>query len=121
MNLLGSRSLSSILGLLLNVMLIGVCVIIVLLAVALPLALMGGPTNVTIQLPASFTINPSAYQLTVPRNPNVTAEIQSSTRSNVIIHGGSRTLAVLTILVLLPATVVAAIVLFRLRRIFRRL
>ena len=121
MNLLGSRSLSSILGAVVGILFLGACAIVLSLIVLLPITLMGGARNFTLSLPASFTINPSAYELAVARNPNVTAEIRGGTRSDVMIRGGSRTMAALTILVLIPTAVVAAIVLYRLRRIFRRL
>src|SRR5262245_54533198 len=121
MKLLGSRSLSSLLAVFVNALFVGACALGLLLLGLLPVALVGGTGNVTTGLPAAFTIDPSSYQLAVPQDPKVTAELQGAIYGTVLVRGGRKAMAVLTILVLLPTAAVAAVVLFRLRRIFRRL
>jgi len=122
MKVLGRRSLSSVLGATVSVLFFGACAASVLLIALLTFIVFKGTgRNVTLSLPASFTIATSAYQLMIPRNQNVTAEIASRARGNVVFRGGGKTIGVLTTLLGLSMTAIAVIVLFRLRRIFRRL
>ena len=122
MKLLGRRSLSSVLGAIVNVLFFGACALgVFLLALLAVVAWKGTGRNITLTLPVSFTIERAAYQLTAPRDENIRPEIAPGSQGNVIVHGGGKTIGELTILLGLSMTVGAAIVLFRFRRIFRRL
>jgi hypothetical protein len=122
MKLLGRRSLSSVLGAIVNVLFFGACAVgVFLIALLAIVAWKGTGRNITLTLPVSFSIARSAYQLTAPSNESVRPEIAPGSQGNVIVHGGGKAIAVLTILLGLAMMAGAAIVLFRFRRIFQRL
>ena len=73
MNLLGRRSLSSVLKTLLDVGFYLSWVVGVILLVVFALLLFTGGGNRTIQLPVTFDLSPSAYQLESWVGPDVTA------------------------------------------------
>jgi hypothetical protein len=122
MKLLGRRSLSSVLGAVVNFLFFGACALgVFLLGLFVVVLWKGTGRNITLTLPVSFSIERSAYQLSAPSDEKVKPEIASGSQGNVIVHGGGKTIGELTILLGLSMTAGAAIVLSRFRRIFRRL
>lgn len=120
MRLLGKRSLSSFLKVLLDIAFYSAIVGGALLTVGLAVVGLSGTENTSLDLPVFFDIDPSAYRIESSAGPQVQTEIEEATGSLVITGGGSG-LFLLPVLMVLPLFAVAILVLHRLRRIFRRL
>ncbi|MCC7007786.1 MAG: PP2C family protein-serine/threonine phosphatase [Acidobacteria bacterium] len=122
MNLLGRRSLSSVLGAVINVLLLGACSVgLFQLGLLATTAIAPADRNFTASVPVAFTIAPSAYQLTARRDPRARADVEGAIRGTVRLARASKSMAVVSLLVLLPLTTVIIAVLYRLRRVLRGL
>ena len=120
-NLLGRRSLSSFLKVLLNVVFYAVCLIAVLsVAVAIQVSRATTTRNFSLSLPVRFDINPSAYQIQGTNGATVDARLDE-TAGKVTVKRPPAASVVLTMLALIALEAVVLVVLYRLRGIFRRL
>ncbi len=120
MRILGERSLVSILKILLDVAFWGLVGIAALLLLALiPLAVFGTP-RLSLDLPARFTIAPSAYEI-APRAGGehvVTIEVAEA---DVLVKGADRWQALQGLAVAIVAIGAGLVVVYQLRGIFRSL
>lgn len=120
MRMLGERSLVSFLKVLIDIAYWGLVGAAVLLVLALVPVAVFGSWNLSLDLPARFAIDPSAYEI-APRaggEPSVTIE---DAEADVLIKGVSRGHAVQGFVAALLAIGVSLAVLFQLRGIFRSL
>ena len=120
MRLLGKRSLSSLLKILLDIAFWAAIGGGSLLVVGLALVGLSGTENTSLDLPVFFEIDPSSYQIESPAGPQVQTEIEEASGSLKITGGGSG-LFLLPVLMVVPLFGAAALVLYKLRKIFRRL
>lgn len=120
MKLLGKRSLSSVLKVLLDVAFYGIFAAVVLLIVAVAVARRSDNVNTSTNFAVHFDIDPSSYEIESSAGPDVRTELTDAS-GNLVIRGGPLGLIVVPVLLLLPPLAAAVIVLYLLRRVFRRL
>jgi hypothetical protein len=120
MNLLGRRSLSSFFKVLLDVAFYLACLAGALLVVVAVLTSRTDNSNVSISLPVSFEINPSAYRIQGAGGAAVDARIEDA-GGRVRVTGPPVAFVTLPLVGVIAVLVVVMVVLHRLRRIFRRL
>ena len=120
MNLLGRRSLSSFLKMLVDAAFHAGCVVGALLVVLIVMALRAGTLNISVSLPARFEIESSAYRIQRADGAAVDARIEEAS-GFVKVTRPPVALVVLPTLSLIGVLAVALVVLHRLRRVFRRL
>ena len=120
MNLLGRRSLSSVFKVLLDVAFYGICLAGVASVVAAVVAWRTDTSNVSINLPVRFEIESSAYQVHGPVGGAADARINGAVGDMTFTHP-QRTSVLVTVAGVIAVEAVILVVLYRLRRIFRRL
>jgi hypothetical protein len=120
MNLLGRRSLSSLLKVLLDVAFYAGCLVCVLLVVLIVMAARWGTRNISISLPARFDIESSAYRIQGAGGATVNARIEQAD-AFVTVTRPPVAFVVFPTLTVIGMLAAALVVLHRLRRIFRRL
>ena len=120
MNLLGRRSLSSLLKVLFDVVFYVVCLLGALLLVLTVVALRTGTRNLSISLPGRFQIESSAYRIQGAGGAKVSAQIEEA-EGRVTVFRPPVAFFVLSTLSVIGVLAAVLVVLHRLRRIFRRL
>jgi len=120
MNLLGRRSLSSFFKVLLDVAFYAACLAGALLVVVAVLTSRTDNSHVSISLPVSFEINPSAYRIQGAGGAAVDARIEDA-GGRVRVTGPPVAFVTLPLVGVIAVLAVVVVVLHRLRRIFRRL
>jgi serine phosphatase RsbU (regulator of sigma subunit) len=120
MKLLGRRSLSSFFKLLLDGAFYVTCLASALLVAVAVVASRADNSNVSVNLPARFEINPSAYRIQGAGAATKNARIEDA-RGNVRVTGPPVGFAALPLVGVIGVLAVILLVLHRLRRIFRRL
>jgi len=120
MKLLGKRSLSSFLKILLDIAFYGIFVAFVLLIVAVVVARRSDNVNTSQNFGVFFDLDPAIYEIESSAGPHIETELTDAS-GNLVIRGGRFGLLLVPVLILLPPLVAVLIVLHRLRRIFRRL
>ena len=120
MRLLGKRSLSSFLKVLLDVSFFGGFVALGLLIVAVVVAPRSDSVNTSTNFQVYFDIDPASYEIESSAGPDIRSELTQAS-GNLVIRGAGLSLVVVPVLLLLPALTVALVVLYLLRRVFRRL
>ncbi len=120
MKLLGKRSLSSFLKILLDIAFYGIFVAFVLLIVAVVVARRSDNVNTSQNFGVFFDLDPAIYEIESSAGPHIETELTDAS-GNLVIRGGQFGLFLVPVLILLPPLVAVLIVLHRLRRIFRRL
>lgn len=120
MKLLGKRSVSTFLKVLLDGAFYLSILAAVLLVVVLALVGRMEGENLSQSLPVFFSIDPSVYEVESSSGGEIAATIGEA-RGTLTIQGGAKDLSFLPILLVLPFLAVVVVVLHWLRRIFRRL
>jgi hypothetical protein len=121
MNLLGRRSLSSFFKVLVDGAFYLSCLAGALLVIAaIVVALRADTSNVRVNLPVRFEIDPSAYRIHGPGGEVVDVRIDDAS-GNVTIRQPPAAALVLPLVGVIGALALVAVVAHRLRRIFRRL
>jgi serine phosphatase RsbU (regulator of sigma subunit) len=120
MNLLGPRSLSSFFKLLLDVLFYALCLAGVVSVVVAVVASRAQTTrNVSLSLPVRFEIAPSAYKIQGSGGAAMDARIDEA-NADVTVKQPPAASIVLTVAGVIAVEAVLLVVLYRLRRIFRR-
>ncbi len=121
MNLLGRRSLSSFFKLLLDVAFYVACLVTGALVVAVAVvSSRADNSNVSVSVPARFTIDPSAYRIQGAGGAAVNARIDNAS-GNVRVTNPPVSFVALPLVGVIGVLAVVVMVLHRLRRLFRRL
>ncbi len=120
MRILGERSLVSILKVIIDVAYYGVLLLGVVVVLALVLALFARPEGLSLELPASFEIDSSTYEITSTRAEAVDVLIENA-RGDVNVKGVNRRQVALGFAVAVLLLVIAVFVLRQFRGIFRTL
>jgi len=121
MNLLGRRSLSSFFKLLLDVAFYVSCLVAGALLVAVAVVSSRADNrNVSVSVPARFEIDRSAYRIQGAGGAAVDARIDNAS-ANVRVTNPPMAFVVLPLLAVIGVLAVLLVVLYRMRRLFRRL
>jgi serine phosphatase RsbU (regulator of sigma subunit) len=121
MNLLGRRSLSSFFKVLLDIAFYAACLAAAVSVVATVAASRAKTTsNASLNLPVRFEIDPSVYQIHGAGGAAVDASIDEAS-GNVTVKNPPVASIVLTMLGVIAVEAVLLVVLYRVRRLFRRL
>lgn len=118
MNVLGPRSLSSLLKVLLEVVFYVTCLAVALLVGVTVMAVRTGTRNISISVPARFDIEPSAYRI---RGTGGTEARIENASGDAKVTRPPVAFVVVPLVGVIGMLAVALVVLQRLRRIFRRL
>lgn len=120
MRIVGERSLVSFLKVLIDIAYWGLFGVTALIVLALiPLAVTGA-SNLSLNLPARFTIDPSAYEI-APRPGGERSVTIADAEADVLVQGVDRSQALQGLAVALLAVGVSLVVVHHLREIFRSL